>query len=89
MYGTNTWHTKQVINDLKSGDGYLFKITFPANLGPGSYSIQLALVDQDTHLTKNYEWRDLALMFTVINFNKKHFNGCSWNEPEIELLEIK
>ncbi len=85
MYGTNTWHTKQIIHNPQQGDEYLFTIAFPANLGPGSYSVQTALVDRDTHLTANYEWRDMALMFNVVNINKTHFAGCLWNEPRIAI----
>jgi len=88
MYGTNTWHTRQVIDHPQSGDEYLFKVIFPVNLGVGSYSVQIALVDRDTHLTANYEWRDLALVFNVVNFNKTHFAGCLWNEPNILIEEL-
>jgi len=87
MYGTNTWHTEQVIQSPKVGNEYLFKIAFSANFGVGGYSLQLALVDQDTHLTANYDWRDLALIFNVINMNKTHFEGCLWNEPTILIKE--
>lgn len=85
IYGTNTWHTKQVLNKISEGDGILFTLSFPANLGPGSYSIQTALTDRDTHLNKNYEWRDLALVFNVVNTDKVPFIGLSWNEPDIEV----
>lgn len=85
IYGTNTWHTKQVLYDLQPADEYEFSIMFPANLGVGSYSIQTALVDEATHLTANYEWQDLALIFNVINVDKPHFIGCSWNPPEIKI----
>jgi len=88
MYGTNTWHTEQVINQPKSDSEYIFKIAFPINLGVGSYSIQTALVDRDTHLTNNYEWVDLALVFNVINIDKVQFVGCLWNEPSISIEEI-
>lgn len=88
IYGTNTWHTEQVINHPKPGDEYLFTISFPANFGVGSYSVQTALVDRDTHLTANYEWRDLALMFNVVNIDKKQFVGCLWSEPQIIIEEL-
>ena len=88
MYGTNTWHTEQVINQPKSDSEYIFKIAFPINLGVGSYSIQTALVDRDTHLTNNYEWVDLALVFNVINIDKVQFAGCLWNEPSISIEEV-
>ena len=85
MYGTNTWHTEQIINKPKVGDEYLFKIVFPANFGVGGYSVVIALHDRDTHMTTNYDWRDLALVFNVINMDKTQFNGCCWNEPAIEV----
>lgn len=85
IYGTNTWHTEQIIRYPKVGDEYRFIIAFSANLGVGSYSIQTALVDRDTHLTANYEWRDLALVFSVVNIDKAHFAGCLWHEPRITI----
>lgn len=85
MYGTNTWHTKQVIENPKKDEIYNFTLSFNVNLGAGSYSIQTALVDKDTHLTANYEWKDLAVVFNVINIDKIHFAGCLWNEPIIKV----
>ena len=85
MYGTNTWHTKQTIYNPKAGDEYLFVISFPANLGVGSYSVQIALVDRDTHLTANYEWRDMALVFQVVNTTHQHFAGSIWIPPNISI----
>jgi lipopolysaccharide transport system ATP-binding protein len=88
MYGTNTWLTGQAIHNPRPGDEYRFVIAFPANLGVGSYSIQTALVDRDTHLTANYEWRDMALVFNVINIDKPQFAGCLWNEPHISIENL-
>ena len=88
MYGTNTWHTKQIIEKPKAGNKYQFILEFPANFGVGSYSLQTALVDSETHLTANYDWRDIALIFNVINIDKTNFSGCLWNEPEISVRQI-
>ena len=55
------------------------------NLGPGSYSIATALVSTDTHLVNNYEWRDLALLFTVANQDKPFFIGTTWAPPIIAI----
>lgn len=85
MYGTNTWHTGQAISDPEVGDRYVFSLRFPANFGVGSYSVQIALVDHDTHLSSNYEWRDLATVFNVINVDRCTFTGCLWNEPTISI----
>ncbi|MHB0765480.1 ABC transporter ATP-binding protein [Stutzerimonas sp. NM35] len=85
MYGTNTWHTGQVVEQPETGGRYRFSLRFPANFGVGSYSVQLALVDRDTHLSKNYEWRDLAVVFNVVNADRNSFTGCLWNEPVISI----
>ncbi|NIC41464.1 ABC transporter ATP-binding protein [Aquabacterium sp. A08] len=83
IYGTNTDLKQQPLLDVKQGERYVFEIAFPANLGSGTYSVQTALVSSDTHLDKNYEWRDLALVFDVVNFSKPHFAGCAWLDPVI------
>lgn len=89
MYGTNTWHTEQLIRNAQPGDMFTFKLAFEVRLGVGSYSLQTALTDRDTHLVSNYEWQDRAFVFNVINVDKTHFAGCVWNEPEILIDESK
>lgn len=87
MYGTNTWNTDQAIHNPQPGDEYLFTISFPANLGVGSYSVEVALHDRDTHLSANYEWLNLALLFHVVNVDKTQFVGNNWIEPKIEIKQ--
>ncbi|MDN4061347.1 ABC transporter ATP-binding protein [Massilia sp. YIM B02769] len=86
MYGTNTYHMEQVLTDLRAGEEVVFRFAFPLNLGPGSYSITTALTSTDTHLADNYEWRDLAFLFIVMNMNRKLFVGSNWIEPSVEVL---
>jgi lipopolysaccharide transport system ATP-binding protein len=88
IYGTNTDLKKQELIDVAAGSRYIFDIHFPANLGPGTYSVQTALVSTDTHLVNNYEWRDLAFVFNVININKPNFSGCAWIDPRIEIAQV-
>lgn len=88
IYGTNTDHKKQPLLNVTAGSRHMFDIAFQANLGPGTYSVQTALVSNDSHLNNNYEWRDLALVFNVININKDHFAGCAWLDPKIGILQL-
>lgn len=88
MYGTNTWFTHQAIVQAKAGARYQFLIEFPVHLGEGSYSVQTALVDEGSHLGSNYEWRDLALVFQVVNIDKTTFEGQSWSEPVIGIKQL-
>ena len=86
MYGTNTHHTNQALTQVPAGATIDFSIRFPMNLGAGTYSFSTALVSSDTHLVNNYEWRDLALIFTVANLDKPSFVGSAWLAPRIELI---
>ena len=84
VYGTNTHHTRQELTEVAPGK-LRFNIRFPLSLGPGSYSVSTALVSTDTHLVNNYEWRELALVFSVGNEDKPPFVGTAWIPPQIEI----
>ena len=88
VYGTNTYHLKQALKNLKKGEEYDFSFEFDANLGVGSFSVTLALHDSDNHLQNNYEWRDNAIIFNVVNFSKLDFVGLAYLEPSLEIKRI-
>lgn len=87
VFGTNTYHTRQVLENVRDGQVVEYRITFPMNFGPGSYSVSTALCSSDTHLVNNYEWRDLALVFTIANQNRDSFIGTAWVPPQIEIRQ--
>jgi lipopolysaccharide transport system ATP-binding protein len=87
VFGTNTWHTDQVLLKGKAGSTIEYRVAFAMNLGPGSYSIAIALHSHDVHVTNNYEWRDLACVFQVVNLNKIEFIGSTWLAPKIEVFQ--
>lgn len=78
MWGTNTWHTKQISGPLVAGQRVTYTMTFVCMFGPGSYSFSPALVSTDTHLVNNYEWRDNMLVFDVMNVDKPVFIGSQY-----------
>ncbi|MES2152313.1 MAG: ABC transporter ATP-binding protein [Pseudomonadota bacterium] len=85
MYGTNT-HLKELpLEAIVAGELVVYSFHFPMNLGPGTYSVATAIVSTETHLVNNYEWRDLALVFTVMNMRRPHFEGSAWLDPSIEI----
>ncbi len=85
MYGTNT-HLKELpLDDVAAGSQVVYRFNFEMNLGPGTYSVATAIVSTETHLVNNYEWRDLALVFTVMNMRRPHFEGSAWLDPSIEI----
>lgn len=85
IYGTNTDHTAQVIEQLRDGEYVVFRVRFKADLGPGTYSVSVALSSTETHLVKNYEWRDMALIFTVANADKPRFVGLAYLPATIDV----
>lgn len=84
VFGTNTWHTHQIERTLTAGETLTYRMRFNANLGPGSYSVSLSIHSGDTHLARNYQWIDHALVFQIVNMEKDFFLGCSWVMPTIE-----
>lgn len=85
MFGTNTDLKQMPQLEVQSGEELLYRFEFEANLGAGSYSVATALVSTDTHLVNNYEWRDLALVFNVVNMSRPHFEGCAFIDPVIHI----
>lgn len=77
LWGTNTWHTKQVIEDLKASESITYEMAFQCLFGPGSYSISVALTNSHTHLDVNYDWSDNAIVFEVVNVDRSFFVGTT------------
>ena len=85
MYGTNTHLKGMALDSVQAGEEVVYRFAFPMNLGPGTYSVATAIVSTETHLVNNYEWRDLALVFTVMNMRRPHFEGSAWLDPAIDI----
>lgn len=86
VFGTNTHHLQRAELNLVEGDELVYNFGCEMNVGPGSYSIATALVSDDTHLSNNYEWRDLALVFNVVNQSKSLFAGACWMPLDLEII---
>ncbi|EKT4485186.1 ABC transporter ATP-binding protein [Pseudomonas putida] len=84
VFGTNTYHLQCVRTDLEKDTALTYAFRFPANLGVGSYSVAVALHATDSHIAENYEWRDLALVFNVVNMSEPNFVGLAWIPPTVE-----
>jgi len=76
---------QQALTDLRAGECVDFKFAFNANLGPGSYSVAVALTGSENHLSENYEWRDLALVFEMLNVSCDVFTGSVWLNPVVTI----
>jgi len=67
VFGTNTFHHNTNLQNLQAGKFYEFSFMFQnLYIGNGSYNVSVALHQGSTHIIKNYEWLDYALVFQVI-----------------------
>ena len=85
VWGTNTWHTRQIQEDIKCGESVVFRLPFTCTLGPGSYSVSPALVSSETHLINNYQWIDNLLVFDVVNIERDIFIGSNWLDARFSI----
>lgn len=82
MYGINTHRLDKALTDLKAGERITYRFAFDMRLGKGHYSVALSLSRLDSHLDRNFEWRDYGLVFHVINNRQEDFVGCSCWAPK-------
>lgn len=89
VYGTNSHHQGKVLHQVVAGQKLIFLFSFDARLGPGAYAISTALTDDLDHLKHNYEWRDLALVFEVVNRSQTPFAGSNWLNAKIDVQQLE
>lgn len=85
MYGINTHRLDKALTDLKAGERITYRFALDMRLGKGHYSVALSLSRLDSHLDRNFEWRDYGLVFHVINNRQEDFVGCSWLGAETHI----
>lgn len=85
IYGINTHRINRPLENLRAGEQVVYRYSFNADIGKGNYSVALSLSRLDSHLDKNYEWRDFALVFHVINTRKPDFVGCASLDATLEI----
>ncbi len=84
IFGINTKHMGRVLHSVAVTNHLEFKFNFLANFGIGTYSVAVALHTGADHIESNYEWRELALVFNVVNMDKDYFVGVAWVPPTLE-----
>lgn len=87
VFGTNTFHHQQQLLHISPGQTHRFLFSFPCNVGPGSYSVSVALHADDQHITKNYLWLDRVVLFTVINAEEPIFVGSHHFPTKVSVMK--
>lgn len=85
VWGTNTWHTQQVLKNLRAGQRLTFRVVFDCTLGPGSYAICFGLTNSETHFEQCFHKTDNVVVFDVVNSDKPFFIGSSWLNASFDI----
>jgi len=89
VWGTNTWHSDQVLKNIDKETEIIFRIRFNCSLGPGSYALSVSLVNADTQMDKCFDKANNLLVFDVINIDKPLFIGTNWIEAKFEVAILQ
>ena len=85
VWGSNTWHSKQVVDAIEKGERITYQLRFTCALGPGSYALNFGLVSSDTHLENCYHKAENRLVFDVINADRPIFIGSNALDAKFEV----
>lgn len=86
VWGTNTWHTGQVLSGIKAGDKVECNLRLACALGQGSYGLSISLHTGDVHIDNNFDWIENVEVFDVINSDRPFFVGTSRLEHVFEIV---
>jgi lipopolysaccharide transport system ATP-binding protein len=85
VFGTNSYHLNRSADHVEPGESLLATFTAPLNLGPGSYSVAVAVHTERTHHERSFDWWDRALVFEVVPNDAYHFVGTARLPVELAL----
>jgi lipopolysaccharide transport system ATP-binding protein len=85
VFGTNSYHLERFVPQVAPGDSLLATFTVSLNIGPGSYSVSVAVHTERTHHAQNFDWWDRALVFEVVPNESYHFIGTARLPVELHL----
>lgn len=84
VFGTNTFHLGRPIA-LAAGQTAAVRFEMVMNLGPGAYTLTLALHRERDHLAACYHWCDNIAAFEVAGFRGPAFQGLVRLAPTVTI----
>ena len=87
VFGTNTLILGLATRTYAAGESMEVAFSLPANLGPGNYSITLAIHAGTDHREGNYDWCDNLLAFTVVPHWPFAFTGVAALGTTVEVSD--
>src|SRR5262249_31907893 len=78
VFGTNSFHVAPIKETYEPGDPLLAHFDGPLTLGPGAYTLTVAVHSDAAHLVNNYDWWDKVIAFEMVPGPEPYFIGTSW-----------
>lgn len=85
IFGTNTHLLRHDLGNFKPGDALDVAWRFRLNLGPGAYTLTVAVHTDRTHLDACFDWVDRLLSFKVVPDVMLEHVGVARLEPRLEM----
>ncbi len=85
IFGTNTFHLKKDVS-LEAGEARQLRYCFDEfNIGPGKYTLSVAVHSGEVHVHDCYQWIDRAATFEVVAGTDFIFVGLARLTPRLEV----
>ena len=84
IFGTNTYHLNKEVF-FKAGKEYEIEFELPMNIGPGKYTVTVAIHSGEVHSEKCYHWIDNACSFEVAGFKRNFFTGLVYLPVKVNI----
>ena len=78
VFGTNSFHVAPPDGVYEPGEVLTADFDLPLNLGPGTYTLTVAVHSDATHLVDNYDWWDKVIAFEIVPGSEPAFIGTTW-----------
>ncbi|MCZ6747546.1 MAG: ABC transporter ATP-binding protein [Acidobacteria bacterium] len=85
VYGTNTWQQQISTGSCRPGDLLEVGFRIPLDLGPGEYSLTVALHTLESHVHDSFDWIDRLLVFRVLSPPEARFIGTAFLRPTLDV----
>lgn len=85
VYGTNTWQQQVSTGSCRPGDLLEVGFRIPLNLGPGEYSLTVALHTLESHVHDSFDWIDRLLVFRILSPPAARFTGTAFLRPTLDV----
>lgn len=78
VFGTNSFYVRPIEGRWDAGDEMTVDFDVQLNVGPGAYTLTVAVHGDATHLVDNYDWWDKVMEFHVVPGREPRFVGTAW-----------